>query len=51
MDLWSDAGQIEFRCGFTPRADHELRQFTLKVPALVGDTDGERDLLIVIIFE
>lgn len=33
------------------RTDHQLRQFTLKVPALAGDTDGERDLLIVIIFE
>ncbi|MFK4808692.1 hypothetical protein N8A98_00445 (plasmid) [Devosia neptuniae] len=51
VDLWSDAGQIEFRCGFTLRTDHQLRQFTLKVPALAGDTDGERDLLIVVVFE
>ena len=51
VDLWSEAGQIEFRFGFTLRSDHQLRQFTLKVPALAGDTDGERDLIIVIIFE
>ncbi|UXN76165.1 hypothetical protein N8D56_26235 (plasmid) [Devosia sp. A8/3-2] len=51
VDLWSDVGQIEFRCGFTLRVDHQLRQFTLKLPALDGDTDEERDMMIVIIFE
>lgn len=51
VDLWSEAGFIEFRCGFTLRRDHELRRFTLKVPALAGDTDAERELLIVVIFE
>lgn len=53
VDLWSDTGQIEFRCGFTLRADHQLRQFTLKIPALAGDTEGEREreLIITILFE
>ena len=51
VDLWSDAGFIEFRCGFTLRRDHALRQFTLKVPAVIGETDAERELLIVVVFE
>ena len=51
VDLWSEAGFIEFRCGFALRRDHELRRFTLKIPALAGDTDDERALLIVVIFE
>lgn len=51
VDLWSEAGFIEFRCGFCLRRDHELRRFTLKVPAVAGETDGERELLIVVIFD
>lgn len=51
IDLWSDEGFIEFRCGFTLRRDHELRRFTLKVPAVIGETDADRQLLIVVIFE
>jgi hypothetical protein len=27
VDLWSEAGLIEFRCGFTLRGDHLLRRF------------------------
>lgn len=51
VDLWSEAGFIEFRCGFTLRRDHELRRFTIKVPAMAGETDAERELLIAVIFE
>jgi hypothetical protein len=51
VDLWSEAGFIEFRCGFTLRRDHALRQFTLKVPAVIGETDAERELLIIVVFE
>jgi hypothetical protein len=51
VDLWSEAGFIEFRCGFTLRRDHELRTFTLKVPAAIGTTDAEREVLIAVIFE
>lgn len=51
VDLWSEAGFIEFRCGFTLRSDHMLCRFKLKVPAVDGDTDGERNLIIAIIFE
>ncbi len=36
---------------FYLRVDHQLRQFTLKLPAPDGDTDEERDLMIVTIFE
>ena len=51
VDLWSEAGFIEFRCGYTLRRDHELRTFTLKMPATIGETDAERKMLIAIIFE
>ena len=51
VDLWSEAGFIEFRCGFTLRSDHVLRRFKLKVPAVDGDTDSERNLIIAIIFD
>lgn len=30
VDLWSDAGFVEFRCGFCMRRDHEQHQFTLR---------------------
>lgn len=51
MDLWSEAGFIEFRCGFTLRRDHVLRRLKLKIPAVVGETDDERELLIIVVFE
>lgn len=51
VDLCSEAGFIEFRCGFTLRSDHILRRFKLKVPAMDGDSDGERNLIIAVIFE
>lgn len=51
VDLWSEDGFIEFRCGFSLRRDHELHRHTLKVPAVAGETDGERELLIVVIFD
>jgi hypothetical protein len=51
VDLWSEAGFVEFRCGFTLRRDHTLRQFTLKVPEVIGETDGEREVLIIVVFE
>ncbi|HTN63995.1 MAG TPA: hypothetical protein VL147_20970 [Devosia sp.] len=51
IDLWSEAGFIEFRCGFTLRRDHELRTFTLKMPAAIGETDAKRKMMIAIMFE
>jgi hypothetical protein len=51
VDLWSEGGFVEFRCGFTLRRDHELRTFTLKVDADTGQTDAERDLLIAVVFD
>jgi hypothetical protein len=51
VDLWSEAGFVEFRCDFTLRRDHTLRQFTLRVPAVIGETDGEREVLIIVVFE
>jgi hypothetical protein len=51
VDLWSEGGFVEFRCGFTLRRDHELRTFTLKVDADTGQTDAERELLIAVVFD
>ncbi|MCR6671483.1 hypothetical protein [Devosia ginsengisoli] len=51
VDLWSDAGFVEFRAGFSLRRDHLLRSFTVKVEADAGQTDEERELLIVVVFD
>ena len=51
VDLWSDAGRIEFRCGFSLRSDHVLRQIDIKLPADVADNDSERLALIHVVFE
>lgn len=50
VGLWSEAGNIEFRCTFALH-EEEPREFTIKVPAVAGETDGERELLIVVVFE
>ena len=50
VGLWSEVGNIEFRCTFALH-DEEPREFTIKVPAVAGETDGERELLIVVVFE
>jgi hypothetical protein len=36
VDLWSDDGMVEFRIGYSLRADHLLRSFTVKVEASSG---------------
>lgn len=51
VDLWSDHGLIEFRAGYTLRRDHVLRSFTVKVEADAGQTDAERELLIIVVFD
>ncbi|HEY8577184.1 MAG TPA: hypothetical protein VIL88_12680 [Devosia sp.] len=51
VDLWSEHGFIEFRSGFSLRSDHALRSFTVKVEADAGETDGERELLIAVVFD
>lgn len=51
VDLWSDHGFVEFRAGYTLRRDHRLRTFTVKVEADAGQTDEERELLIVVVFD
>ena len=50
VDLWSEAGNIEFQCTFALH-DEEPRDFTIKVPAVAGETDSERELLIFVVFE
>ncbi len=50
VDLWSEPGSIEF-LWFTLRRDHALRQFTLELPTVIGETDAERELVIIIVFE
>lgn len=51
VDLWSEAGFVEFRVGFSLRRDHKLRSFTVKVEADSGQTDGEREVLIAVVFD
>jgi hypothetical protein len=51
VDLWSDAGFVEFRAGFSLRRDHKLRSFTVKVKADAGQTDAERERLIIVVFD
>jgi hypothetical protein len=50
VSLWSEAGNIEFQCAFALH-DEATREFTITVPAVSGETDGERELLIVVVFE
>ena len=49
--LWSDAGFIEFRAGYSLRRDHQLRSFTVNVDAYSGQTDAERELLVIVVFD
>lgn len=51
IDLWSDAGFIEFRAGYSLRRDHQLRSFKVKVDADSGQTDAERELLVIVVFD
>lgn len=51
VDLWSDNGLIEFRAGYALRRDHVLRSFTVKVEADAGQTEAERELLIIVVFD
>lgn len=51
VDLWSEGGFIEFRAGYALRRDHTLRSFTVRVEADAGQTDAERELLIVVVFD
>jgi hypothetical protein len=51
VDLWSDHGFVEFRAGYTLRRDHVLRSYKVKVDADAGQTDAERELLILVVFD
>ena len=51
VDLWSEHGFIEFRAGYTLRRDHVLRSFTVKVEADAGETDAEREMLVLVVFD
>ena len=51
VDLWSEHGFIEFRCGFSLRSDHVLESLTVKLPAAAGTSDTEREVLIRAVFE
>jgi hypothetical protein len=46
-----DAGFIEFRAGYSLRRDHQRRSFTVKVDADSGQTDAERELLVIVVFD
>lgn len=51
VDLWSNKGLIEFRAGYSLRRDRQLRSFTVKVDADSGQSDCERELLIIVVFD
>lgn len=51
VDLWSEDGFVEFRCGFSLRSDHVLQSLTVKLPAAAGTSDLEREVLIRAVFE
>ncbi len=51
VDLWSEAGFVEFRAGYSLRRDHRLRSITVKVEADAGQTDSERELLVIVVFD
>jgi hypothetical protein len=50
MDLWSEDGFIEFRCGFALRSDHVLQSRVVKMPAASSTSDTERQILIRAVF-
>ena len=50
VGLWSETGDIEFRCTFALQ-NREPRDFTIKVPAVTGKSDSEREFLIIVVFE
>jgi hypothetical protein len=51
VDLWSDRGYVEFRAGYTLRRDLAIRSYTVKVEADAGQTDAERETLILVVFD
>ena len=51
VDLWSEDGFIEFRCGFALRSDHVLQSLVVKMPAASGTSDAERQVLTRVVFE
>lgn len=51
VDLVSDAGALEFRCGFALRSDHELRSFVVQVPAKAALTDKNREVIVEAVFK
>lgn len=50
IDLWSEAGIIEFRVGYALRRDHKLRSFVLKVRASSAVTGEERRAIVDALF-
>jgi len=50
VDLWSDAGFIEFRVGFALRSDHKLRSEVFKIGASEALNDIERRAIIAALF-
>lgn len=51
VELVSEGGSLEFRCGFTLRSDHELRTCRYGVPTGEWSTDLEREAIAVAVFE
>lgn len=51
VELVSEGGALEFRCGFALRGDHKLRTCRYGVPAGEWATDAERDTIAAAVFE
>lgn len=51
VDLWSDHGFVDFRARYTLRRDHVLRSYAVRIEADTGQTDAERELLILVVFD
>lgn len=51
VELSSEGGALEFRCGFSLRSDHVLRTCRFEVPSTEWSTDAERDAIAAAVFE
>lgn len=51
VELVSEGGSLQFRCGFCLRSDHQLRTCRFGVPSGEWSNDAERDAIAAAVFE
>ena len=51
VDIWSEGGEIELRCGFTLRRDHYERAVIFKLPATLANNDADREKVLGAVFQ